>query len=88
MRSVAVDMSRSVYDPATDVMYFGLGQSRFTDEEEVAPGIHVLYAYDGKRLDEIVAVEIEYFEERFGDAERIEIPVAVPFALELPLALA
>lgn len=88
MRTVAVDMNRSVYDPATDVMYFGLGQSRFTDEEEVAPGIHVLYAYDGKRLDEVVAVEIECFEERFGGVSRIEIPVSAPFALEIPLALA
>ena len=88
MKTVIADMSRSVYDPATDVMFFGLGSSRFTDEEEVAPGIHVLYAYDGKRLEEIVGIEIEYFEERFGDAERIEIPVSVPFVLELPLALA
>ena len=87
MRSVAADMSRSVYDPAADVMYFSLGSSRFTDEEEVAPGIHVLYAYDGARLDEIVGIEIEYFEERFGSAERIEIPVSAPFFLELPLAV-
>lgn len=88
MKTVVVDMKRSVYDPATDVMYFGLGSSRFTDEEEVAPGIHVLYAYDGKRLDDIVGVEIEYFEERFGNEARIEIPVSVPFALELPLVSA
>lgn len=88
MRTVMVDMRQSVYDPATDVMYFGLGSSRFTDEEEVAPGIHVLYAFDGKRLDDIVGVEIEYYEERFGGKDRIEIPISVPFVLELPLVMA
>ena len=88
MRTVRADMGRSVYDPATDVMYFGLGSSRFTDEEEVAPGIHVLYAYNGKRLDEIVAIEIEYFEERFGGTDRILIPVSSPFMLELPMVFA
>ncbi len=88
MKTVVIDSGKLIYDPTTDVMYFGLGQSRFTDEEEVAPGIHVLYAYDGKRLDDVVAVEIEYFNERFGNAKRIEIPGSTPFELELPLTLA
>lgn len=88
MKTVFADMGKTVYDPTTDVMYFGLGSARFTDEEEVAPGIHVLYAYDGKRLDDIVGIEIEYFEERFSDTNRIEIPVSIPFVLELPLVLA
>lgn len=80
MKSVIADSSKTIYDDVTDVMYVGLGESHFTDEEEVAPGIHVLYAFDGTRTDRIVGVEIEYFKERFGDHPHlIEIPVGNPF---------
>ena len=87
MRTVVADMSKAVYDSVTDVMYFNLGMARFTDEEEVAPGIHVLYAFDGHRLGTVSGVEIEYFAERFGDAEAIDIPADSPFVLRIPAGI-
>lgn len=84
MKTVLADINKSVYDPATDVMSFALGTSRYTDEEEVSPGIHVLYAYDNGRLDEVVGVEVEYYLERFGDMDRIEILVGTSWVLCVP----
>ena len=82
MRTVFADSSKTVYDKATDVMYVKLGESKFTDEEEVAPGIHVLYAYDRGRTDNVVGVEIEYFKERFGCIPAdIEVRSENPFSL-------
>lgn len=82
MKSVSADNSKTIYDDITDVMYVGLGESKFTDEEEVAPGIHVLYAFDEGRTDRVVGVEIEYFKERFGDNPgHITIPVDHPFSV-------
>ena len=84
MTTVKANTERTVYDEASDVLFVGIGESRFTDEDEVAPGIHVLYAYDGGRLDDVVAVEIEYFKERFVDSDEILIPARIPFRLAVP----
>lgn len=73
--------AKTLYDPNTDVLYVGFGESQFTDEEEVSPGIHVLYAYDGKRLNDIVAIEIEYFKERFANSGDISLAPQKPFLL-------
>lgn len=77
-------LSDAIYDDATDVMYIPLGNSRFTDEEEVAPGVHVLYAFEGSRLDKVVAVEIEDYASRYGSGSVvIDIPSVNPFSLSL-----
>lgn len=59
-------MADAIYDDATDVMYFPIGESKYTDEEEISPGVHLLYAYDTRRTGEIVGVEIEGFRRRYG----------------------
>lgn len=85
MRPVTADIASCLYDDATDVFYVPLGRSRFTDEEEVGPGIHVLYEFDGERTDKVVGVEIEYFKERFSDLPAsIEIDAEHPFTLIIP----
>lgn len=71
----------SIYDDITDVMFFQLGELKTTSEEEVLPGIHVLYEYDKDVVDNVVAVEIEYFNERFSNSESIDIPAKTPFVL-------
>ena len=87
MVPVTADISKLVYDDATDVAYIPLGNSRFTDEEEVGPGIHVLYAYDGERKNDVVGVEIEYFKERFPNLPAsVEIDAKNPFTLIIPEA--
>lgn len=87
MKPVTANIAACVYDDATDVIYIPLGESRYTDEEEVGPGIHVLYAYDGKRTDQVVGVEIEFFKERFNDLPAsIEIDAQRPFTLIIPEA--
>lgn len=85
MVPVRADASKLIYDDATDVAYFPLGVSRFTDEEEVGPGIHVLYAFDGRRTGDVVGVEIEYFKERFPTLPTsITIDANNPFTLIIP----
>ena len=79
----AVFPKSTVYDDITDVMFFALGESRFTSEEEVMPGVHVLYEYDGGVRPNVIAVEIEYFKERFGNKTSLDIPAAMPFTLSL-----
>lgn len=59
MTTLNAKMADAIYDDATDVMYFPIGESKYTDEEEVSPGVHLLYAYDTRRTDEIVGIEIE-----------------------------
>ena len=76
----------SLYDDITDVMFFRLGDSQFTSEEEVLPGVHVLYEYDGEVRPNVVAVEIEYFKERFDGHSSLEIPAARPFTLSFACA--
>lgn len=75
--------SMALYNDITDVMYFRLGESRFTSEEEVMPGVHVLYEYDNGRKNSVIGVEIEYFKERFGNETALDIPAAMPFTLSL-----
>ena len=75
-----------LYDDITDVMFFGLGESRFTSEEEVLPGVHVLYEYDNGRKENVVAVEIECFRERYSNSPAIDIPASTPFTLSLAQA--
>ena len=77
----AISPTATLYDDITDVMFFRLGESRFTSEEEVLPGVHVLYEYDNGRKPNVVAVEIEYFKERFGDRTTLDIPALTPFTL-------
>lgn len=79
----------AIYDASTDVMYFGIDKARYTDEYEVAPGIHVLYAYDTQRTNNIVGVEIEYFSERYREKRSISVSGLTPFELVFPtMALA
>lgn len=75
----------AVYDDATDVMFFRLGNAPFSDEEEVCPGIHLLYAYDTKRRSEIIGVEIEGFRRRYGPNPS-SIDLSPKYPLELALA--
>lgn len=79
----AVLPSAAMYDDITDVMFFKLGESRFTAEDEVLPGIHVLYEYDGERKPTVIAVEIESFKERFEKESTLYIPAVNPFTLSL-----
>lgn len=78
-------MADAIYDDATDVMYFPIGKSKYTDEEEISPGVHLLYAYDTRRTDEIVGVEIEGFRRRHG---RNPSAITLSSSRSLELALA
>ena len=82
----AVFPSSTIYDDITDVMFFRLGESQFTSEEEVMPGVHVLYEYDGRVIPNVIAVEIEYFKERFDGKSSLDIPAAKPFTLSFVCA--
>lgn len=73
----------AVYDDATDVMFFRLGDAPYYDEEEVCPGVHLLYAYDTERRSDIVGIEIEGFRSKYG-----ENPVSIDFSPRCPLELA
>jgi len=85
MKTIRVSKEHLVYDDSTDVLYIGLADPAISDEEEVLPGVHVLYRYGHGRLDDIIAVEIEYFKERYKDLPaKIEIPLKKPLVLEVP----
>lgn len=58
------------YIKETDLLRIDFDTDKVYDvEEEICPGFHVLYEWDTathKRTNKIVAIEIEYFKERFN----------------------
>ena len=52
-----------IYDGCTDTMFFGNPESRYSDEEEIAPGVHLMRSSENGNLE---SIEIEYFTERLG----------------------
>ena len=51
-----------LYDNITHTLFIRLFDTHFTDEDEIAPGVHILWEYsNGQRTDRIAAIEVENF---------------------------